>query len=60
MLNHAEHLRLFPTQMLEKQLTEKLLIIRGGYSGCGTVKGKKSGKFATSIGWKLKNSVEYL
>ena len=48
-VNRDEHLRLFPTLMLGKQLlTEKLLLFGGAIRDAGTVKGKKTGKYATS------------
>ena len=40
-------------------ITEKLLFFGGAIRDAGTVKGKKTGKFATSTGWKLKSNVEF-
>ncbi len=46
---HAKRLRLFLTQNAGKTtLTEKLLLFGGAIRDAGTVKAKKTGKFATS------------
>ena len=41
-------------------MTEKLLLFGGAIRDAGTVKGKKTGKYATSIGWKSKNNGGFL
>lgn len=56
-LLHAKRLRLFLTRCWETTITEQLLLFGGVIRSAGTVKGKKSGKFATSDWMEIENNV---